>query len=72
MRNLRLPAPLLGFVREDADEAIVCLFNFSAETVALNGARFLGSGLPGSLPPYGTAFAARTIQITPDLACAAD
>ncbi len=72
MRNLRLPAPLLGFVREDASERIICLFNFSAETVLLHGARFLGTGLPECLPPYGTAFAARTIEMMPDMAYAAD
>ncbi len=72
MRSLRLPVPLLGFVREDGHERIVCLFNFSAETVALHGARFLGAGLPTALPPYGTAFAASTVTTLPDMACAAD
>ena len=72
MRNLRLPSPLIGFVREDARERILCLFNFSAETVKLQGARFLGTGLPDNLAPYGTAFAAQTVEMTSDMACAAD
>ena len=62
----------MGFVREDAKERIVCLFNFSAEAVMLHGARFLGTGLPDSLPPYGTAFAAQTVEMTSDMAYAAD
>ena len=72
MRTLGLAAPLLGFVREDGDERIVCLFNFSDQVVMLHGARFLGTGLPDRLPPYGTAFAARTREMTPDMAYAAD
>jgi alpha-glucosidase len=72
LRNLRLPEPLIGFVRETGQERIVCLFNFSAEPVRLNGARFLGTNLPGSLGPYGTAFAATALDMVADMALAAD
>jgi alpha-glucosidase len=72
LRNLNLPSPLVGFVRESAEERMVCLFNFSAETVLLHGARFLGTCLPDALPPYGTAFAASTLGFVPDMAYAAD
>jgi alpha-glucosidase len=72
LRSLNLHAPLIGFVREDAQERVVCLFNFSAGTVKLNGRRFLGTGLPDTLPPFGTAFAATTLDMVADMACAAD
>jgi alpha-glucosidase len=72
LRNLRLPAPLIGFTRGDAQERILCLFNFSGETAMLHGLRFLGAGLPDALPPYGTAFAATAMQALPDMAYAAD
>ncbi len=72
LRSLRLPAPLVGFVREDSQERMVCLFNFSADTVMLHGARFLGTGLPDALPPYGTAFAGVAVEMVPDMAYAAD
>jgi hypothetical protein len=51
---------------------MICLFNFSAETVLLHGARFLGTCLPDALPPFGTAFAASTLGFVPDMAYAAD
>jgi alpha-glucosidase len=72
LRNLRLGAPLIGFVRENAQERIVCLFNFSAETVAVPGVRFLGAGLADSLPPFGTAFATTALENVADFAYAAD
>jgi alpha-glucosidase len=53
-----LAEPLIGFIREDARERIVCLFNFSAGSVSLRDLRKLGAGLPEMLGPFGTAFAA--------------
>jgi alpha-glucosidase len=70
LRRLRLPAPLLGFVREDAQERIVCVFNFSAEAQRVTGLRY--SGLPDMLAPYGTAFAVSAMENFADMALAAD
>ena len=72
LRNLRLAAPLIGFVRENAQERIVCLFNFAAEPVCVPGVRFLGAGLPDALPAYGTAFAAAALETVAEYAFAAD
>jgi alpha-glucosidase len=57
LRKLTLKAPLIGFVREDEDSRMVCLFNFSNELVVLGGLRFLGADLPAVLPPYAHALA---------------
>jgi hypothetical protein len=70
LRRLRLPAPLLGFVREDAQERIVCVFNFSAETQRVTGLRY--PGLPDMVGPYGTAFAVSVMESFADMALAAD
>jgi glycosidase len=70
LRRLRLPAPLLGFVREDAQERIVCVFNFSAEAQRVTGLRY--SGLPDTLAPYGTAFAVSAMENFAAMALAAD
>jgi alpha-glucosidase len=72
LRNLRLAAPLIGFVRENAQERMVCLFNFSGQAVTLPGLRFMGAGLPERLQPYGTAFAATALESVVDFAYAAD
>jgi alpha-glucosidase len=72
LRNLRLAAPLVGFVRENAQERMVCLFNFSSQAVTLPGLRFMGAGLPERLQPYGTAFAATALESVVDFAYAAD
>ena len=49
LRALDLPAPLVGFVRFDSAEAVVCLFNLSGETLAV-------PGFDAVLEPWGTAF----------------
>jgi alpha-glucosidase len=43
---LDVPAPVIGFLRHDADERVTCLFNLSAGPVEVAG--------PGVLPGYGT------------------
>jgi alpha-glucosidase len=50
--QLTLPAPLIGFVRDDGREQVACLFNFSAEPVAVP---YRGDGVPAVLPGYGAA-----------------
>ena len=72
LRPLPLPAPLLGFVREHAGDKVVCLFNFSAQSVDLCGAQHLATGLPDRLAPFGTAFAAATGITAQEALLAAD
>jgi len=58
LRLLDLAEPLLGFVREDEEEQVVCLFNLSADVMAVPQA--LGVG-PHVLGPYGTSFTAMPV-----------
>ena len=54
--------PLLGFVREDARGRVVCVFNFSAETVSLGRLAYLNAVLPEVLEPYGCALVEAEMQ----------
>ena len=55
LHRLALPAPLIGFVREDARSRVVCVFNFSAESVRLGPLPYLDAVMPAVLEPYGCA-----------------
>ncbi len=54
LRVLNLPEPLIGYVRHDIEEEVLCLFNLSDRPVELPGPL---AGAPSSLAPFGTAFA---------------
>lgn len=66
---LDLPEPLVGFVRENADERVLCLFNPTAQHVRLDGGL---AGAPERLGPFGTAFLAVERARHPEMAEAAD
>ncbi len=57
---LALPAPLIGFVRSDANERVVCLFNVSGEGVEVPRCF---AGAPGWLGPYGTVVVAQAVEM---------
>jgi alpha-glucosidase len=54
LEMLDLPEPLIGYVRRDSHEQVLCLFNLSAVPVVVPA----DAGGPRSLGPYGTAFVA--------------
>jgi alpha-glucosidase len=62
LHKLSLPAPLIGFVREDSRQRIVCIFNFSPEVVSLADVPGCGADLPVELGPYGSALAQAGLQ----------
>ena len=53
LRPLDLPEPCLGFVREDAHERVLCLFNLAGEKIGVDRARILAQA------PEGAAMLAR-------------
>jgi len=53
LRVLDLPEPLVGFIRHDAYEQVLCLFNLSTANAAVPDGH---AGAPAFLGPYGTAF----------------
>ncbi len=61
LRRLDLPEPLVGFVRHDAAEEVLCLFNLSDGEVPLPAGL---EGAPGVLGPFGTAFRAMPAGMT--------
>jgi alpha-glucosidase len=63
LHKLAVAAPLIGFVREDSRQRIVCLFNFSAATVSLADVPGCGADLPPVLPPYGCTLARAGMQV---------
>ena len=55
LQPLDLPEPLIGFVRHDQAEKVLCLFNLSASEVYVPS---LLDGAPAVLAPFGTEFRA--------------
>jgi len=56
---LDLPAPLVGFIRADADERVICLFNLSASPVEIPQSF---ERAPRMLPAFGTCFVAEEVR----------
>lgn len=69
LETLDLPEPLVGFVRDDPHEQVLCLFNLAGEDVTLPRGLH---GAPASLGPYGTAFIAESHACHPQMEYAAD
>ncbi len=59
LEMLDLPAPLIGFVRFDETERVVCLFNLSEEGVEVPRCC---AGAPGWLGAYGTALVIAIVE----------